>query len=162
MPSQKKTGASTLRGGRKSRQQVAAILEALSGESGVTEASEKLGISLSRYYQLEARALQGMLNALEPRPRGIQKTPEREIKALQAEKRQLTLDLRRHQSLLRAAHRTLGLAKGGRKKASSKVRRGVRGKTVRKTLRREGDEPKGAGDGTAKRDVDTGGPGGSE
>ena len=51
-----------------------------------TEAAELLGVSLSRYYQLESRALQGMLAVMEPKKRGIQKTPEREIQGLRAEK----------------------------------------------------------------------------
>ncbi len=147
-----------LRGSRQARKAVAAILEALSGSIGTTEAAELLGISLSRYYQLEARALQGMLQSMEPKKRGIQMTPEREIKALQAEKRQLEQELRRQQTLLRAAHRTLGLSGRGRKKASSKhgVKRGCRGTTVLQTLRRDVDEVKEVADGTSKRDGSVG------
>ena len=160
MTSNKKTGVTTLSASKTSRKQVAIILEALSGEIGTTEASEKMGVSLSRYYQLEARALEGMLKAMEPKKRGIQKTPAREIGALKAEKQLLEKELRRQQSLLRAANRSMGLARGGRKKASSKgrgARRGDRGKTVLKTLRKGLEVPKGEGDGTAKRDADAGG-----
>lgn len=155
-----KTGVSRLQGSKHSRQAVAAILEALSGEIGVTEAAELLGVSLSRYYQLEGRGLQAMLQALEPKKRGIQMTPAREIRGLKAEKRLLEKELRRHQSLLRAANRSLGLARGGRKKASSKarkVKRGVRGKTVLKTLRQDAGAVKGAEDGKAQRDGEPGG-----
>lgn len=155
----KKTGPETLRASKASRKAVAAILEALSGEIGTSEAAEVLGVSHSRYYQLEAKALQGMLLAMEPRKRGIQKTPEREILGLQAEKKLLEKELRRHQSLLRAANRSLGLARQGRKKASSKGRskkRGVRGKTVLQTLRRGTNGVEGEGDGKAKRDGDAG------
>ena len=161
MPSQKKTGASTLKGGRKSRQQVAVILEALSGESGVTEASEKLGISLSRYYQLETKALEGMLAALEPRGKGPQRTPEREIKALVAEKKALEKELRRHQTLLRAAHRTVGFptrrTSGGSSTKRGRVKRGCRGRTVRQTLLKPQAASEGTRDGTSKRDGDAGG-----
>ena len=156
----KKTGPSTLGGSKRARQITVAVLEALSGEVGTSEAAEKLGVSLSRYYQLETRALQGMLTAMEPKKRGKQKTPEREIRALKAEKREVEQELRRHQSLLRAANRSLGLAGKGRRKASSKGRatkRGVRGKTVLQTLRAGVDEDKGAGDGTAQRDGVAGG-----
>lgn len=159
MAPRKKTGPSTLKGSKHSRKAVAAILEALSGDIGTSEASELLGVSLSRYYQLEAKALQGMLAALEPKKRGIQKTPEREILGLKAEKRLLEKELRRQQSLLRAANRSLGLARGGRKKASSKAqggKRGVRGKTVLQTLRRDVDEVEGAEDGKAQRDGEPG------
>jgi hypothetical protein len=165
MAARRKTGPTTLEGSKQSRKAVAAILEALSGEIGTTEAAELLGVSLSRYYQLESRALQGMLAVMEPKKRGIQKTPEREIQGLRAEKKLLEKELRRHQSLLRAAHRTLGLARGGRKKASLKgraVKRGVRGKTVLKTLRRNVEDTEGGVDGQAQRDGDAGGATGGE
>ena len=156
----KKTGPETLRGSRHARKAVAAILEALSGEIGTSGAAELLGVSLSRYYQLESRALQAMMIAMEPRKRGIQKTPEREIRALKAEKRQLERDLRRQQSLLRAANRSLGLGARGRKKASSKGRakqRGVRGKTVLATLLKDVEQTGGGSDGTQVRDAEPGG-----
>ena len=150
----RKENVKGLRGSRPARKAVAAILEALSGAIGTTQAAELLGVSLSRYYQLEARALQGMLQAMEPRKRGILMTPEREIKALQAEKKRLEQELRRQQTLLRAAHRTLGLSGRGRKRASSKhgAKRGCRGTTVLQTLRRDVVDAKEAVDGTAKRD----------
>ena len=159
MAAAKKTGAQTLQGSATARKAVAAILEALSGDIGTSEAAELLGISLSRYYQLEARALQGMLQAMEPKKRGIQKTPEREILGLKAEKKLLEQELRRQQSLLRAANRSLGLARPGRKQASSKGRRakrGVRGKTVRTTLRQGVEAGTGVGDGTVQRDGEPG------
>ena len=111
----KKSGPSTLRGSARARAVTVVVLEALSGEVGTTEAAERLGVSLSRYYQLEAKALEGMLKALEPRTKGPQMTPQREIQALRAEKRALEKELRRHQTLLRAAHRSVGLPARGRK-----------------------------------------------
>jgi hypothetical protein len=157
----KKTGPSTLHGSKRARQITVAVLETLSGEVGTTEAAAKLGVSLSRYYQLEARALAGMLEAVEPRAKGPQKTPEREIKALRAETKRLEKELRRHQALLRAAHRSVGLAGGGGKAASSKGRarakRGSRGRTVLETLRRVPDACQGGADGTTKRHGDVGG-----
>ena len=146
-------------GSRRARQITAVVIEAFAGEVGTTEAAERLGISLSRYYQLEGRALAGMIAALEPRPRGRAHTPEREIKALQAEKKELEKELRRHQALLRAAHRTVGLP-AKKKGAASSGRRGRRkrkdrGRTVLETLREEA--PEGASDGKALRDGDAGG-----
>ena len=44
----------------------AAILEVLAGVRSPPAASELLGISLPRYYQLEARALEGLVAALGP------------------------------------------------------------------------------------------------
>lgn len=157
----KKAQAAPLRGSKRAKQIAVAVLETLSGELGTSEAADRLGISLSRYYQLEARALAGLLGAVEPRAKGPQKTPEREIKALRAEKKLLEKELRRHQALLRAAHRSVGLAGPAPKKASSKGRarakRGSRGQTVLQTLRRDTDGPEGGSDGTAKRHEGAGG-----
>lgn len=157
----KGSGITSLAGSGTARKSVAIILETLSGEIGTSQAAQILGVSLSRYYQLEVRALQGMLKALEPRKRGVQKTPQREIVGLKAEKRQLEKELRRHQSLLRAANRSLGLSSAKRPKASLKGRgakRGVRGKTVLETLRRgEVEGKEGVTDGTAQRDGALGG-----
>jgi hypothetical protein len=156
-----KCGPATLRGSRRARQIAVAVLETLAGELGTTEAAAKLGVSLSRYYQLETRALKGLLEAVEPRAKGPQKTPEREIRALKADKRVLEKELRRHQALLRAAHRSVGLSGAGPKTASSKKRvrakRGARGQTVLQTLRRDTDGEKGGADGTQKRHAPVGG-----
>jgi len=166
MAAKKKTGPSTLRGSVQARRVVAAVLEALSGEVGTTEAAERLGVSLSRYYQLEGRALQGMLQAVEPRPRGPQKTPAKEIQTLKAEKKALERELKRHQTLLRAAQRSVGLPgrtrTGGSSKGRGRAKRGSRGKTVLRTLRPVEAAAKGANDGTSKRDGDAGGAAGGE
>ena len=157
----KKTGPSTLGGSKRAKQIAVAVLETLSGEVGTTEAAAKLGVSLSRYYQIETRALQGMLEAVEPRAKGKQKTPEREIQALQAEKKLLLKELRRHQALLRAAHRSVGLPGAGPKTASSKKRvrakRGSRGQTVLQTLRRDTDATQGEAGGTENGHAQVGG-----
>jgi hypothetical protein len=157
----RKTGAAALRGSKRARQIAVAVLETLSGELGTTEAAAQLGVSLSRYYQLEAKALGGLLQAVEPRSKGPHKTPEREIRALVAEKKLLERELRRHQALLRAAHRSVGLPGTGAKTASSKkrvrARRGSRGQTVLQTLRKAPDGTEGGADGAEKQPTDAGG-----
>ena len=148
-----------MKGSRRARQVAVAVLDALSGEVGVTEAAESLSISLSRYYQLETKALDGMLRALEPRGKGPRMTPEREIKALRTEKQALEKELRRHQNLLRAAHRTVGLGGrrtgGGSSTKRGRTKRGCRGRTVRQTLRHTAPEE--VRDGPTQRDGDAGG-----
>ncbi len=139
-----KTGVTTLRGSKRARQITVVVLETLSGELGTSEAADRLGVSLSRYYQLETRALKGLLEAVEPRAKGPQKTPEKEIQALLAENAQLQKELRRHQALLRAAQRSVGLVSPRSKKASSqksgaRKKRGSRGQTVRQTLLKDAD-----------------------
>jgi len=155
MAKKKPQNIASIKGSKRARQITAAVIEALSGEVGTTEAAERLGISHSRYYQLEAKAIQGMLEAVEPRAKGPQMTPEREIRVLKAEKKTLEKELRRHQSLLRAAYRTVGLPARPAKKSSSKkgakAARSCRGRTVLQTLRPKTLAPEGGEDGRAKR-----------
>lgn len=151
MAKSKALGPSTLKGSAKAKQLLVVILEALSGVCGTTEGAERLGISHSRYYQLETRALQGMLTALEPKPRGPTKSPDGEIRALKADLKALQRELRRQQSLLRAASRSVGL-KAAKKKSKSRKQRGERGAVVLKTLR-EDVSKKELDDGASKRDV---------
>ena len=133
----KPTGPGAIRGSQQALKHSVAIIQTLSGLSSPTETSAALSISPNRYYQLETRALQGLVSALEPRPRGRQMTPERERELLKAENERLKKELLRYQALARAAQRTIGLAKSARKKAGSKAPRRrprVRAKTVLRTL----------------------------
>jgi hypothetical protein len=68
-----------------------------------------MGVAVTRFYQLEARGLQVLVSAMEPRPRGRQCTPESEITKLKAEILRLRRDVERFQSLYRTAQRALGL-----------------------------------------------------
>ena len=157
--SRQKTGASTLVGSRRAKQIAVAVLETLAGELGTAEAAQQLGVSLSRYYQLETKALQGLLEAVEPKAKGPQKTPEREVKTLRQEKKLLEKELRRHQALLRAAQRSVGLPGGKRASSKKRVRkkRGSRGETVLQTLRKATDAEEGGSDGEEKQPGDAGG-----
>jgi predicted secreted Zn-dependent protease len=67
-----------------------------------------LEVSLPRYYQLEQRALAGLVSACEPAPRGPRVDLTRRIKALEREKGRLQRDCDRQQALVRVAQRTLG------------------------------------------------------
>jgi len=150
MGTKNRTGPSTLRGSKEAKRQMVVLLETLSGLGTTTEAAERLGVSLSRYYQLETRALQGMLGALEKRPRGPRKTQEGEIKELLADKRALERELRQARSLLRAASRSVGVKPAANPTASKKRkgtrrRRGTRGKAVLETLKE--DTPEDTADG---------------
>jgi len=88
----------------------AAILEVLAGARTPAEAATVLGMSLPRYYQVEAQGLRGLLAACEPRPRGRQPDAERALRALRLENQRLQRDVARQQALARAAQRSLGLA----------------------------------------------------
>ena len=135
----------TLAGSRDAKRAAAVVLEVLSGLRGPTEGSAALGVSLNRYYELETRALQGLVSALEPRPRGRQKTPQDEIRALEKETKRLERELTRAQTLVRAAQRTIGLPTRparGSPKARSKtgVRRVHRGRKAVARLRKPSED----------------------
>jgi hypothetical protein len=97
-------------GSSDAKRAAAAILEVLAGVRTTTDAAKELSVSLPRYYQLEARAIAGLVHALEPRPRGPTRSPDREMAKLQKEISRLERELARAQALARTAQRTLGLA----------------------------------------------------
>src|SRR5262245_56120863 len=67
------------------RKLAAVILEVLAGLRGPAEAASAAGVSLPRYYAAELRALAGMLQACEPRPRGRQVSAAGELQAARQE-----------------------------------------------------------------------------
>ena len=142
------TGPKTLSGSREAKRLAAVLLEVLSGERGPQDGCAALEISLSRYYVLETRALQGMIAALEPRPKGRQKRPEDTVRELERERSRLQQELSRSQALLRASQRSMGLPSSkpaGRGKLSKKTtrkrrRRIVRAKSAIAALKRDTPE----------------------
>ena len=88
----------------------AVILDVLGGGRTPTDAAGALGVSVPRYYALEARALGGLLQACERRPKGRRKTPAAELATLQGEVKRLESQCGRLQALLRASQRAMGLA----------------------------------------------------
>ncbi len=94
---------------REARRTAALILEALAGTRTTTEAAAALEVSMTRYYLLETRALQGLVAACEPRTQGRQRSTLGELQALRRERERLQREVIRQQALLRAAHRTIGL-----------------------------------------------------
>jgi hypothetical protein len=115
---------------------VVAILEVLAGVRSPAEAASALKISLPRYYVLETRALEGMVAACEPKPLGKQPSQEARIASLEKELEQARRECARHQALVRAAQRSVGLSatEGQKGKASSKRDRKGR-KKRRSTVR---------------------------
>ena len=137
-------GGDTARGGaasRSAKQTAAVVLEVLCGQRDTTSASEALGISLSRYYLLEARGVEGLIKALEPRPKGKQKSPAVALREALAEVVQLQRDVARSQALLRVSQRSLGVkvaSKPPRKgsKLGTSTKSGTKKKRRRRTVRR--------------------------
>jgi hypothetical protein len=85
------------------------ILEVLAGQRTPTEAAALLELSLPRYYQLETRAVEGLVAALEPRPLGKQPSLQTRVDKLQKQLDEAQRQTARQQALLRAAQRSLGL-----------------------------------------------------
>jgi hypothetical protein len=137
-------GPKAVRGSDAARRSAALMLEVWSGVRTTQAASDAMGVAVTRFYQLEARALQMIVSALEPRPRGRQKTPESELVKLQAEKQRLVRDVERFQSLYRTSQRSLGVvvakpqepqknaAPGGKRRRGP--RRKARGQAVASVL----------------------------
>jgi len=94
------TGARTL---------AATILEVLAGLRTPTEAAQALSISLVRFYQLENRALEGLVQGCEPRPIGRRLDHSAATDKQRKECDRLKQDVARHQALLRSAQRALGV-----------------------------------------------------
>jgi len=82
----------------------------LAGVRTPANAASALGIALPRYYLWEQRAVQGLVAACEPRPRGRVVSPDRRLAGLERELAIARRELARHQALARTAQRALGLA----------------------------------------------------
>lgn len=123
------------------RRRAVAILSVLSGEMKPGDAASSLGITLPRYYALEVDAYQGMVQALEPKPLGYQRSPEREAERLAKECLRLGREVGRLKALLRTAQRLAGVLAAvpareeGKKEGKGKVRRPtVRALRLKKAL----------------------------
>ncbi len=106
----KKMQAALLQRSRDAKQRAAAILEVLAGGRTPTEAAQALGVSLGCYYLLEDKALAALVTACEPQPRGPNADGARRVASLERECERWQRECARQQALVRAAHRTIGLA----------------------------------------------------
>lgn len=98
-------------GTSEARRMAAVVLEVLGGARTAPSGAEALGVSLPRFYALEARAVAGLVAACEARPRrGKAKRPEAEIASLRRELERVRRERDRAQALLRASHRLVGVA----------------------------------------------------
>ena len=127
-------------GSREARRAAAIVLEVLAGLRTPTEAGIALEISATHYYNIEARGLQGLVAALEPKPPGKRPDLSLKIAELEGEKKVLAAELARTHGLLRMARNAIGIrsperedSEGrtkkprGKRKASVRARRAVKG-----------------------------------
>src|SRR5262245_45024039 len=133
---------------REAKRLAAVVLDVLAGSRSPPQAAETLGVSLPRYYQLEARALGGLVAACESRPRGRQPEADAELVTLRTELDRLKRELARSQSLVRLTQRTVGgapptPAKPGKRKRKPVVRAMRRAQELHQEA--SGTEPPGEG-----------------
>lgn len=95
---------------REAKQRAAAILEVLAGQRTPGQAAQALSLAVQRYYQLESRALEGLVAACEPVPRGPGRRLDHAVARLEKECQRLQRELARQQALVRLAQRNVGLA----------------------------------------------------
>jgi hypothetical protein len=89
----------------------AVILEGLTGLRSAPDAARALGITVARYYTVEAQAVAGLLAACEPGSPGPvpNAATERELTRLREEHRRQDQELARLRAVLRTTQRSLGL-----------------------------------------------------
>jgi hypothetical protein len=122
----------------------AVILDVLAGSRTPTQAAEALSLSLPRYYQLEVRALGGLIGACEPRPRGRRVEVTAELARANKEVDRLKRELSRAQALVRLTQRTVGVPAPAPEKAGARKRKrkpAVRALRRAEVLRSEEPEP---------------------
>jgi hypothetical protein len=134
---------------REARRLAAVVLDVLAGSRTPPQAAETLGVWLPRYYQLEARALGGLLSACESRPRGRRPEVEAELVGVRKELERVKRELARTQSLVRLTQRTVGVSPPSPTKPGKRKRKPlVRAMRRAEQLRAETDvgrEPPGEG-----------------
>ena len=137
--------------GHEAQRLAAAILEVLAGMRTPRQAAEALGVSLPRYFQLETRAMQGLISGCESRLRGPGRSVDKELAALRRQHERLQQELSRQQTLVRLTQRNVGLSppkpgadKPGAKDQSKKRRRRpvVRALRAAAVLQRRSQETK--------------------
>ena len=113
------------------RRRASTVLEVLGGAKSPPEAAENLGIALPSYYVLEARALEGLVEACAPRPRGRGAGEGGGSAALKRENHRLRQELARSQALHRAMQRASGVPAKEVDKGAAKKRRRPHARALR-------------------------------
>lgn len=119
----------------------AVILTVLAGERLPSEAAEVLGISVTHYYILERKALEGLLSACERKPQGPPgPTAEQQVVRLERQLEQARRECQRQAALVRSTQRALGLpassAPPGKAKSEAKGSGEANGKSGGRKRRR--------------------------
>lgn len=100
-------GPRALTGSDEAKRRATVILEAMCGLRTTQQASDELQIALVRYYVLETRMLQSMIDGLEPRARGRKRDADAEVKQLRSDNKRLEREVMRLQALHRVTQRAV-------------------------------------------------------
>lgn len=91
------------------RRQAACVLEVLAGVRTPDQAAQTLSISLPTYYNLETRALRGLVFSCTPQPPGRSLSLARKLRLAEQKASAAEKQLQRYQALLRNVQRNAGL-----------------------------------------------------
>lgn len=91
------------------RRRAVIILEVLAGIRGAGEAARELGVAQQAYYNLEDRAVKGLMQACVPRPPGPKRDYRREVEDLERERDRLRSENARYQALVRTSQLSVGV-----------------------------------------------------
>ena len=115
------------------KRRAAIVLEVLAGMRTPREAAAALGLSVSCYYLLERKALQGLLDGCQPQPKGGPGPGlERQLAQLQKQLDKSRQECLRQASLVRATERAMGLPAVAKRVAPSKANSGKKGKKTKR------------------------------
>jgi hypothetical protein len=125
-----------------SRKHAACVLEVLAGLRSPEQAAAALGLSLPTYYNLETRALRGLIHGCTPTPPGRTLMLLKQVRSLEVKAATLQKQVGRYQALLRNAQRAAGLspptpAAAGRSPGRRKHQPAVRALRAIEALQRE-------------------------
>src|SRR5450756_674759 len=81
---------------QQARRKVAGVLEVLAGLRTPEQAAQSLEMSLPTYFNLETRALRGLLFACTPHPPGRQQAVEKKLRDAEARNAELQRQLQRY------------------------------------------------------------------
>jgi hypothetical protein len=104
----------------------------LGGSRTPSQAAKELGLSVPRYYLLEVRAVQGLVAACEPVPKGRTRSEQSELGKAKREAERLRRECGRYAALVRVAQRSIGLSAPPQPRAKASGRgKGSRKPSVR-------------------------------
>jgi hypothetical protein len=90
--------ADRIEGPEEAKRRLKVILETISGERTIEDAAREIGVGAARFHELRLEAMRGAVAALEPRaagrPRSEVDQPDPRVAELEAEIRELTLEVK--------------------------------------------------------------------